>query len=238
VHRRRKRKLRLRAYPTVAAGHPDSALEVVVDVREDAARALAAACRCRWALDWAPAVADPAVNVVVVSTPNDQLVPVALAALDAGKDVLIEKPMGRDLPEARRLERAAADSGRRLKIGFNHRYHPAIAQARALAAAGRIGDLINVRVRYGHGGRAGYEKEWRGDAARAGGGELTDQGIHVLDLLQCLLGLPGEVLCYTQTAVWPVAPLEDNAFAMLRYRGGAVAPFHTSWTQWKNLFSL
>jgi predicted dehydrogenase len=144
--------------------------------------------------------------------------------------------MGRNLDEARQLTRAA--EGRRLKIGFNHRYHPGIRGALRLLTEGAIGSVINARARYGHGGRPGYEKEWRGDLQRAGGGELTDQGVHVLDLLQCINGPPREVFCMTQTAVWPVAPLEDNGFGLLRYASGATASFHTSWTQWKNLFSL
>ena len=222
----------------VIAGHADSALARVIDVREDAARALARECGAPWAADWTEVVRDPGVDVVVVSTPNDQLAPVGIAALEAGKHVLIEKPMGRNLAEALRLERAAAGSRRRLKVGFNLRYHPAIACARTLVAQGGIGTPFNARVRYGHGGRSGYEREWRGDPQRAGGGELTDQGIHVVDLLGCFLGVPERVVCVTQTAHWAVEPLEDNAFAILRYPGGAAASFHTSWTQWENLFSF
>jgi|SRR5262245_47317329 len=222
----------------ITASHPDSTLAGVVDVREEAARALAVESGTRWLTDWTRVVADPGVDVVVVSTSNDQLMPIGVAALEAGKDVLIEKPMGRNLAEALRLEHAAAATGRRLKIGFNHRYHPAIARAREQVERGDIGEPINARVRYGHGGRAAYEREWRGDPARAGGGELTDQGVHVLDLLQCFLGTPRDVTCVTQTAHWPMEPLEDNAFALLRYPSGVVALFHTSWTQWKNLFSF
>src|SRR5262245_21701581 len=107
--------------------HPASELHSVVDVREGAARALASEVGCPWSADWTRTVADPAVDVVVVSTSNDQLAPVGTAALRAGKHVLLEKPMGRNLAEALELERAAGASGRRLKIGFNHRYHPALA---------------------------------------------------------------------------------------------------------------
>ena len=222
----------------IVARHAGAALDSIVDVREDAAQALAEECGARWFTDWRHTVADPGVDAVVVSTSNDQLMPVGVAALQAGKHVLIEKPMGRNLSEALRLERAASESRRCLKIGFNHRYHPGIERARMLVGQERIGELLNARVRYGHGGRAGYEKEWRGDPALAGGGELTDQGVHVLDLLQCFLGTPRDVVCVTQTAFWPMGPMEDNAFALLRYPSGATASFHTSWTQWKNLFSL
>jgi predicted dehydrogenase len=222
----------------IVASQDGAHLDRVVDVRGDAARALAAECGASCGTDWREAVADPGIDVVIVSTSNDQLMPIGVAALQAGKHVLIEKPMGRNVSEALDLGRAAVQSRRCLKIGFNHRYHPAIDRARILVNEGRLGALLNARVRYGHGGRAGYEREWRGDPTRAGGGELTDQGVHVLDLLQCFLGAPREVVCVTQTAFWPMGPLEDNALALLRYPGGAAATFHTSWTQWKNLFSL
>ena len=222
----------------VAAQHPGTTVEVVVDVREEAARALAAEVGCRWSTEWRRCVTGPDVDVIIASTPNAELLPVASAALQAGKSVLIEKPMGRNLGEALQLQRLAAESRGRLKVGFNHRHHPAIRGMLRVLAERAIGPVINARARYGHGGRPGYETEWRGDPQRAGGGELTDQGVHVVDLLQCINGRPREVFCMTQTAVWPVTPLEDNGFALLRYASGAVACFHTSWTQWKNVFSL
>ena len=140
--------------------------------------------------------------------------------------------------EARLLADAARKAKRIVKVGFNHRYHPAIAEAHKRFAAGTIGTLINARGRYGHGGRPGYEKEWRGNPELAGGGELTDQGVHLLDLLHWFAGAPVSVFGATQRAIWPIEPLEDNGFALLRYASGATAQFHTSWTQWKNLFSL
>ena len=189
--------------------------------------------------DWRQVVDDPSIDIVVVSTPNAYLVPIAIAALNSGKHVLVEKPPGRNLEEAQRLEAAARMSWPRvLKVGFNHRYHPAIARAYQLLTSGAIGEPINARARYGHGGRLGYEREWRGDPELAGGGELTDQGVHLADLLNWMLGVPRRAFCMLQTAAWPIAPLEDNAFGLLDFANGCVASFHTSWTQWKNLFSL
>ncbi len=95
-----------------------------------------------------------------------------------------------------------------------------------------------MRARYGHGGRPGYEREWRGNREAAGGGELTDQGVHIADLLHWFAGVPTEAFAYLQTAVWPLGDLEDNALGLFRFGETAVASFHTSWTQWKNLFSF
>ena len=188
--------------------------------------------------DWRVAIDRPDASLVVVATPNALLAEVAIGALQAGKHVLIEKPMGRSLSEALAMRAAAAAAGRTLKVGFNHRYHPAIAEARRCTQEGEIGALINLRCRYGHGGRPGYEREWRGSRLQAGGGELTDQGVHVIDLIQWFAGIPFEAYAVLQTAVWPLGDLEDNAFGVLRLPDAVVASFHTSWTQWKNMFSL
>lgn len=221
-----------------AARHEATRCIVVADPDVAAASALAADVGARIAADWRDVVADGDVDVVCAATPNGLLAEIAIAALRAGKHVLLEKPMGRNVHEARAIAAAAEAAGRRVKVGFNHRYHPAIARAHEELTAGTIGALINARVRYGHGARPGYEREWRGSLELAGGGELTDQGVHVADLLHWFVGVPESVYAVTQTAVWPLGELEDNAFAVLRYGGGRVASFHTSWTQWKNLFSL
>jgi len=223
---------------TEAAQHPDSTLVAVADAEPESATALARAFACRAAGSWQDVVTSPEVDIVVVSTPNGFLSEIAIAALQAGKHVLLEKPMGRNLVEARAIAAAARTSGKLVKIGFNHRYHPALARARELFGQGAVGRLINLRLRYGHGGRPGYEKEWRGNPELAGGGELTDQGVHALDLVHWFAGMPRCVAALTQAAVWPIAPLEDNGFALLSFESGVIASLHTSWTQWKNLFSL
>ena len=75
-----------------------------------------------------------------------------------------------------------------MRVGFNHRYHPALRKARALVDAGALGELMFMRGRYGHGGRIGYEREWRADPRISGGGELIDQGVHLIDLARWFLG--------------------------------------------------
>jgi histidinol-phosphate phosphatase family protein len=228
-----------------AAAHPATELRVVVD--RDAARAREAAEGAGTttgqggadvATDWEAVLQRDDVDAVVACTPNALLAPIAVAALRSGRHVLVEKPMGRSVLEAEAMAVAAAASGRVLKAGFNHRYHPAIARMHELLVAGEVGAPVQLRARYGHGSRPGCEKEWRGDPELAGGGELLDQGVHVVDLFQWMVGAPVRVQAELQTAVWPLAPLEDNAFGLLRFGGGVVGQFHVSMTQWKNLFSL
>jgi predicted dehydrogenase len=161
---------------------------------------------------------------------------VTLAALAAGKHVLCEKPLGRNAQEAAQMVEAAERANRILKVGFNHRHHPALQQAHELAQAGTIGRLMTIRAAYGHGGRPGYDQEWRAQADLSGGGELLDQGVHIVDLCRWFLGDFVQVSAMLGTWFWKVAPLEDNGFALLRTEAGQIALLHTSWTQWKNLF--
>jgi predicted dehydrogenase len=221
----------------VAAAHASSSVRVVADIEPARAESVAAG-RCDTTSDWQTVLERTDIDAVVVATSNDMLAEVSIAALGRGKHVLLEKPMGRSFAEAQQIAAAAAASGRVLRVGFNHRFHPALARAAELVAAGATGRPITVRARYGHGGRPGLEKEWRSDAARAGGGELMDQGVHLADLFHWMLGMPVTAFAVAQTAVWPIAPLEDNAFGLLTFGNGAVAQLHVSMTQWKNLFSL
>jgi len=224
-----------RAREAARAAHTRVVAVVDTDLRR--AQALAETYGCRAGTDWEALVAGRDVDAVVVATPHRWLAPISRAALEAHKHVLCEKPLATTPAEAAQLVACAAQNGSKLKTGFNHRHHPALAQAHALAKAGEMGRLLWVRCRYGHGGRAGYEREWRADPIESGGGQLLDQGIHALDLFRWFLGEFSEVSAMVQRAFWP-APVEDNAFCTLRTPGGQVASLHASWTQWKNLFSF
>ncbi len=215
-----------------------SRLEIVADVDEARAATLAGRSGARHTARWEDAVDDAKVDVVVVCTSNKFLAPVAIAALHAGKHVLCEKPMGRNAKEAADIASAAHHADRILKVGFTLRFHPALRRAHQLCANGDFGPLYFIRGDYGHGGRPGYEKEWRGDPEQAGGGELLDQGVHLLDLSRWFLGDLDVLAAVTPRWHWEVAPLEDNAFVLLQTPGGQVASLHTSWTMWKNRFAF
>jgi predicted dehydrogenase len=213
-------------------------LEIVADIDSVRAAQLADRYGSRHTTRWENAVGDPRVDVVVVCTSNKFLAPITIAALESGKHVLCEKPMGRNVTEATQMASAARSADRILKIGFTLRFHPALRQARDLCASGDLGPLYFINAVYGHGGRLGYEKEWRGDPELAGGGELLDQGVHLLDLARWFLGELDVIQAITPRWHWAVAPLEDNAFVLLQTRAGQIASLHTSWTIWKNQFSF
>ena len=216
---------------------PSEDLIIVADVDRARAEEVAHQNGCSATTDWREVVARDDVDAVIVSTTNDWLAPISIAAARNGKHVLCEKPLGRNPEESRQIVEAAQANRVKLKTGFNHRHHAAIWKARELFDRGAIGEICFIRCRYGHGGRPGYDKEWRANPEIAGGGELLDQGIHALDLFRWFLGDFDEAMGFTMTSFWNT-PVEDNAFALFRTTKGQVASLHASWTQWKNLFSF
>ncbi len=218
------------------AADPGSRLCAVADVIGERASSVGEANGCAHSTDWKGVLSRPDVDAVIVSTSTRSLPQIAEAALHAGKHVLCEKPFGRNAREVVPAVETAERHHLCLKVGYNHRYHPALEKAHALFQQGAIGRLHFLRCTYGHGGRAGYDQEWRTQTEAAGGGQLLDQGVHALDLFRWFGGEFSAVKAYCSTAFWPITPLEDNIFALLRNAPGCVASLHASWTNWKNTF--
>jgi predicted dehydrogenase len=215
-----------------------SRLGICCDLDRGRALALAAAHPgAEIVADWRTAVALPDIQIVIVATTHDMLAPIAAEAAGAGKHVFIEKPGARRASELDAVAEAARRTGALVRVGFNHRYHRAIQKVRAIFDSGAIGPLLFIRGRYGHGGRPGYEREWRADPALSGGGDLLDQGVHLIDLARWFLGDFTRVAGRTPSFFWKM-PVEDNAFLLLETAAGQIAFLHASWTEWKNLFSF
>lgn len=213
-------------------------LVIIADIDINRARTLATEMHCQTTDNWEDVTTRKDIDAVIICTPTYLHLPMSLSAIENGKHVLCEKPIGRNPTEAESIVNAAQSNNVMLGVGLNHRFHPAINRAHELVEKGVIGELDFIRCRYGHVGRPGYEKEWRGNAEKAGGGQLLDQGVHVLDLIRWFMGDFKEVTGFIATRHWAISPLEDNAFALLRTNKGQIASLHVSWTQWKNLFSL
>jgi predicted dehydrogenase len=176
-------------------------------------------------------------DAVIISATNAALAPLAASCIRHGKHVLVEKPVGISLAELDELQVLADNHRVLVRAGYNHRFHPAFQKARQIFESGVIGDLMFIRARYGHGGRVGYDREWRADPALSGGGELIDQGVHLIDLAGWFLG-PWECIDgHAATYFWDM-PVDDNAFLSLRNATGNTAWLHVSCTEWKNLFSF
>ena len=221
------------------AAHIKKARVVAVcDHIPERARKLADACGAALERDWQTLIRRKDIDIVCICTPHDTLTPCALAATKSGKHVLVEKPGGRNLDDLKALVHNAQESRKILRVGFNHRFHPAFQQAKELIDREGIGPLMYIRARYGHGGRSGYEKEWRADPARSGGGELMDQGVHLIDLCRWLGGEFELRWGIAKTFFWDM-PVEDNGFLYLESPDAQRSAFlHASWTEWKNLFDF
>jgi predicted dehydrogenase len=187
--------------------------------------------------DWQATVERPDVAAVVVATTHNMLAPVTAAAAAAGKHVLVEKPCARTADELDCVIQIARRSSVRVRAGYNHRFHPAPQKAREIFDSGALGPLMFIRGRYGHGGRPGYDKEWRAVPEISGGGEAIDQGVHLIDLARWFAGDFPHVQGHAGTYFWDM-PVEDNCFFLLRTAANQVAFLHASWTEWKNLFSF
>lgn len=182
-------------------------------------------------------LAIPDLNFVVIATRHDSLHSIATSALNAGKNVFIEKPGAINHLEFEKICELARKKDLKMHVGYNHRHHPAIKKAYEVFNEGMIGEVMFLRGRYGHGGRVGYEKEWRADKSKSGGGELIDQGTHLIDLSIGFLGKLQVDYASTPNYFWDMA-VEDNVFMSLQNNSGNIAFLQVSCTEWKNMFSL
>ncbi|MDP6769018.1 MAG: Gfo/Idh/MocA family oxidoreductase, partial [Arenicellales bacterium] len=186
--------------------------------------------------DWREVVNHDDVAAVIIATPHHMLAEICAGAIDAGCHVLVEKPAARHVEELRPLVQMAQEKQVLVRVGFNHRYHRAFQKARQIVDSGDLGSLMFLRARYGHGGRVGYDREWRAQPSLSGGGELIDQGVHLIDLARWFLGDFVEVEGFAHTYFWDML-VDDNAFLMLRTAKEQTAFLHASCTEWKNTFS-
>ncbi len=214
-------------------------VRAVCDIERDRAVALAASLPGDVVVTESPeeALSTHGVELAVVSATHRALAPLTLAALDAGCHVLVEKPGANGIDALAEVAAAARRSGRLVRVGYNHRFHPGVEKARALVQGGEHGRVMHIRARYGHGGRLGYEREWRARREASGGGELLDQGVHLIDLVRFLTGEVSLAFAELRTDFWDME-VEDNAFLALRGDDGVFAWLHASWTEWRNLFSF
>ena len=185
--------------------------------------------------DWKDAVSHPEVDIVIVATTNNLLTPISITALENNKHVLLEKPGARDSKEIEELVNISQKKHRIVKLGFNHRFHPSFLKLNELIDNNDVGELMFIRGRYGHGGRVGYDKEWRANPEISGGGELLDQGVHLIDLSRMLLGDFLHIDGFTNTYFWDMK-VDDNAFLSLRTEKDQMAWLHVSCSEWKNMF--
>lgn len=191
--------------------------------------------------DWRELVADPAVDVVAITTPNRLHAPIALAAIAAGKHVYCEKPLATTLADARAMAEAAEARGIVSLVGFNYLKNPMIALAREIVAGGEIGDVTGFRGIHAEDFMADPQSpfNWRCEADNAGGA-LADLGSHIVSMARYLVGdiqaVAGRL--HTVHRERPVSAgkaetrsvtVDDQAHALVEFANGATGTITASW---------
>lgn len=176
-------------------------------------------------------------GAVIIATPHNQLSKYAKLAIESNLHLFIEKPGSISVGELRLIKEMAELRKLTVAIGYNKRFHPSIQELKAITEEKRFGELKTIRTNYGHGGRPGYELEWRAKKELSGGGELLDQGSHLLDLVKFLSGDVQIEAAKIFTNYWDIK-VEDNVFAFGSGGNNCNFMMTASWTEWKNLFRL
>jgi len=212
-------------------------IETVCDTNIVEAERLSKKVDANFTDDYNDIIKNKSIDIVIICTPNYLIKTIAIQALNSGKHVLSEKPLGKNVEESKEITDCANKNNKVLYTGFNHRFHPAILKAKELIDHNRIGDILHIHGHYGHGGRKGMEKEWRMDPALSGGGELLDQGVHLIDLALLFKGTPNSVFGSVGQLVWE-SEVEDSASFILQYDNNINCLFSVGWIYWKNKFEF
>ncbi|RKP46720.1 gfo/Idh/MocA family oxidoreductase [Cohnella endophytica] len=231
------------------ASNPRSIIVAICDVNETRAKQVAAKYGADKSYsDYRELLADPDIDAVSICTWNNTHASIGIAALEAGKHVLVEKPMARTVEEALAMEQAVRKSGKLLQVGFVRRYDPNVQMLRRFADEGEFGELYYAKASTIR--RLGNPGGWFADVDRSGGGPLIDIGVHVIDLCWYLMGRPKaktvsantysklgnraniEHLSFYKAADYDASKntVEDLANALIRFENGASLLVDVSYT--------
>ena len=223
------------------AEHKDARLLGFYDINQERAAALAEKYGGTAYATVEELLANPEIDAVSVCAANFAHAELTIAALNAGKHVLCEKPMAITLAECEAMVEAAKANGKYLMIGHNQRLAKAHAMARKLIVDGLIGDIVTFRTTFGHGGPETWSVDpglntWFFDKTRAAMGAMADLGIHKTDLIQFLTGQ--QVIRTTarvttldkKDASGNLISVDDNAICIYEMSGGAFGTMTASWT--------
>nr|WP_007127638.1 Gfo/Idh/MocA family oxidoreductase [Paenibacillus lactis]EHB68336.1 oxidoreductase domain protein [Paenibacillus lactis 154]MCM3497568.1 Gfo/Idh/MocA family oxidoreductase [Paenibacillus lactis]GIO91231.1 oxidoreductase [Paenibacillus lactis] len=229
--------------------HANANLLAVCDLNEERARLAAEKYGATKVFtDYRELLADPEIDAVSICTWNNTHAEISIAALNAGKHVLVEKPLCRTVEEALRVQEAVKSSGKLLQVGFVRRYDPNAQMLREFADKGEFGEIYFAKASSIR--RLGNPGGWFSDIERSGGGPLIDIGVHVIDLCWYMMGRPKPVavsantyrklgnrsnvrnLSFYKAADYDAEKntVEDMANAMIRFENGASLLVDVSFT--------
>lgn len=221
--------------------NPECSIMKVYDLNQKRAEEVAGMCGALACGSEEEIFKDPQIDAVSICVINTEHAKVAVRALEAGKHVLCEKPMGISLEECTRMAEAARENGRRLLIGQNQRLLHTHRQAKAMIEQGAIGRPLTFHTAFGHSGPDGWSVDrgsgtWFFDRNRSYYGVMGDLGVHKVDLIQFLLGKRAESVFAAFDTLDKTyqdgsrIDVEDNAVCILRMSGGITGTIKASWT--------
>lgn len=215
-----------------------SKIRFFCDIDIEKAESYANKFKCSFTSNWKELIESDNVDIVIISTTHNLLAEMAEYSIFCQKPTLIEKPGAFNSKAFDILIEKAQKYNVPVHVGYNHRFHPSFIKAKDLIKNKKIGHLYFIRAHYGHGGRIGYDSEWRANKNISGGGELIDQGTHLIDLSIWLFeedffNISGNLKTY----FWDM-DVEDNVFMILETKTKKIANLHASWTEWKNQFNF
>lgn len=216
---------------------PESKLVSVADVDKENAENLAKKYGCKWTNSYLDILNDSGVNCIIVSVINNKLYEITKKAIKSGKHVFVEKPVATNPEEISELVDLSKNNNVIVKVGFNHRFLPAIIKAKELFYNNEIGELMFIKSTYGQKSRIGFEKEWRSKKNLSGGGELLDQGVHVIDLCHLFMKNIIDVGGIISNLFWK-SNVDDNDFFYIKDEDDKIAFIHTSSSLWRNTFQF
>lgn len=177
-------------------------------------------------------------DLVVVSVPHDVAIPIANQVLASGKAVLVEKPLGRSLAEFSSFVDSIRNQTDRVFVGLNYPYFPGLTALLNDMQSQAFGEVLQIKLRMGHGGSPKDKDSWKLDPVKAGGGCLLDPGVHLLDLI-CLLTeiVPNVVSSHTTNSFWKTG-VEEQAICIMESPRVPQILLDLSITSWRSEFRI
>jgi UDP-N-acetylglucosamine 3-dehydrogenase len=213
--------------------HKQVEIVAVCDIVEERAEAMAAQYGAKAYTDYQEVVRLDEVDAISVSLPNYLHAPVSIAALNAGKHVLCEKPMATSKEEAAAMIAAAKANDKKLMIGHNQRFVASHQKAKEIIESGKLGKIYSFKTTFGHPGPEGWSVDgadsWFFNKEKAFIGAMGDLGVHKADLMRYLLGEFSEVGAFIETNAKQNTEVDDNAVCILRTESGIIGTLAASW---------
>ena len=220
---------------------PRCTIAAVCDISSQRAAQAAAPHRAAIFTDYEKALAQPSIDAVYVATPVFVHTAQAIAALQAGKHVIVEKPVGVNHAQAQQLVSVARKSNQKCAAAYFRRFYPRYQMAAQMLAAGTFGQVVLIRMTYfsWFNPDGNDPKYWRVVPQKSGGGPLADVGSHMFDVMIGLLGLPDRVFAKTETLTHDYQA-EDSAVVIMKYDSGpqVIASFNWNSKTWSHEFEI